>query len=78
MIQEILTYIIIGAAFVWAGIRVSGILKTKKKDTHAKNTSVGKGCSKCTAECIMRDTALHINSNCTIPENVKTDSSARI
>ncbi|NOY96883.1 MAG: hypothetical protein GXO81_11040 [Chlorobi bacterium] len=78
MIQEILTYIIISAAFVWAGIRVSGIFKIKKKNIQEKDTSTGRGCSSCTAECIMRGTALHTNSNCAIHENVKTDTTARV
>ncbi len=62
MVQEIITYIIVGAAFTWA---ISKIIKRfRPKKNRIKNTDFKKesfsmehNCSDCSAECMLRNSA---------------------
>ena len=68
MIQEIITYIIVGAAFAWT---ISETIKRfKPKKTQVKNTDFKKesfsmehNCSDCSAECMLRNSARPLIKN---------------
>jgi uncharacterized membrane protein YraQ (UPF0718 family) len=62
MIQEIITYMIIGAAVALAiskMINKTGIRKNRGKKTDYKSVSINvqHNCSDCSAECMLRDSA---------------------
>jgi hypothetical protein len=68
MIQEIITYLIIAAAFFMAGWKISNKLRRKKrkKNVDFKNDKITlqHNCSDCAAECILRDASTsYIKSN---------------
>ena len=59
MIQEIITYIILGSAITLAIIKVKNRFwrrKTKKSNQNNEKSSSLPNCSTCSAECVMRDT----------------------
>lgn len=60
MIQEILTYMIIGSAITLAVIKIRnkfrGKKKSKKTDFKKESFTLKHNCSDCSAECILRDT----------------------
>ena len=65
MIQEIITYMIIGAAVALAiskMINIAGIRKNKKKKTDYQRVSINvqHNCHDCSAECMLRDSAKHV------------------
>jgi hypothetical protein len=61
MIQEIITYMIIGAAVALAISKIwnkTGIRKNRKKKIDYKSASINvHNCSDCSAECMLRDSA---------------------
>lgn len=62
MIQEVITYMIIGAAIAMAVSRAFHKFKGKKRpekkiDYKNETFSVQHNCSDCSAECMLRDTA---------------------
>jgi large-conductance mechanosensitive channel len=61
MIQEIITYMIIGAAVALAiskMINKTGIRKSREKKIDYKSASINiHNCSDCSAECMLRDSA---------------------
>lgn len=61
MIQEIITYMIIGAAVALAISKMmnkAGIRKSREKKTDYKSASISvHNCSDCSAECMLRDSA---------------------
>ena len=68
MTQEIITYLIIGAAFIFAGWKI--YKKLRKKKTVKKSAfksgeiTMQHNCSDCAAECILRDAPTsYIKSN---------------
>lgn len=68
MIQEIITYLIIAAAFVFAGWKIYKKLRKKKpkKKSGFKSGEITMqhNCSACAAECILRDASTsYIKSN---------------
>jgi len=70
MIQEIITYIIIGSAVTVAVMKLikkfSRKKRKKNKDLNDEKSTMQHNCSDCSAECILRDTsksALEFNHN---------------
>lgn len=67
MIQEIITYMIIGGAVTLAFIKIKNKLagkKRKQKINFKKDTfSMEHDCSSCSAECMLRDAAPTIQTN---------------
>jgi hypothetical protein len=60
MVQEIITYIIIGVAVVVAVLKIQKkfLSKTKNINTNKTMTQVHQhNCSDCSAECVLRDAA---------------------
>lgn len=57
MVQEIITYIIVAAAFLFAILKVHKKFSKKKTSSHQiKNQQQAQhDCSACAAECILRD-----------------------
>ena len=60
MIQEILTYMILGSAITLAIIKVRNKFwrkknRNRKTNSNIDNTSVPYNCSDCAAECVLRD-----------------------
>ena len=65
MVQEIITYLIIGAAGVLATLKVIKRFARKKKKSvknafQKDNISMQHNCSECSAECMLRDAAAPI------------------
>lgn len=62
MIQEIITYMILGAAITMAIVKMSNKFWRKKSrksnsDSNNKKSSSLPNCSACTAECVMRNSS---------------------
>ena len=60
MIQEIITYMILGSAITLAIIKVRNRFWRKKRelsspDSNSKKTTLSSHCSNCVADCTMRD-----------------------
>lgn len=67
MIQEIITYMIIGSAVTLAFFKIKKKLagkKRKQKVNYNKDSfSMQHNCSECSAECMLRDAASSVNQN---------------
>jgi len=80
MIQEIITYLIVAAAFIFTGWKTFKKFRKKKskKKSASKNAefSMQHNCSDCAAECVLRDASTsYIKNNteiCTTNFNKKT------
>jgi len=70
MLQEIITYMIIGSAVTLSILKIANHFKKKRAKKHPANKSQadlksGHNCSSCSAECVLRD----------LPQNkIKIDS----
>ena len=74
MTQEIVTYIILAAAFLYAGYKVFSSLRPFKRK-HGKgrrnNTdTVKNGCGTCTSECMLRDMVAKDSEGCPLHERI--------
>jgi hypothetical protein len=67
MLQEIITYMLIGSAVTLAVLKISEKLRGKKKsqklDFKKESFSMQHNCSDCSAECMLRDAAAPIIQN---------------
>lgn len=68
MVQEVITYLIIAAAFLFAGWKIYKKFRKKKPkkqaDIKSSKISMQHNCSDCVAECILRDApSSHIINN---------------
>mgnify|MGYP006902140671 CR=1 FL=1 len=59
MVQEIITYLLVAAAFIFAGWKMVNKFRKKKSkkktDYKSGKISMEHNCSDCAAECILRD-----------------------
>ena len=80
MIQEALTYMIVGSAVTLAVIKIVKKLKGKKKPTgkidfKKESFKMEHKCDDCSAECVLRDASLHvIRSNQELCDNTRIES----
>ncbi|MCF6358201.1 MAG: hypothetical protein L3J54_10385 [Draconibacterium sp.] len=64
MIQDIITYMILGSAITLAVIKVRNKFwrkRKKKAELNSNNKSSQSNCSACVAECVMRDVSTQSN-----------------